>query len=107
LHIELDGSYVSVIVIKLFRRYARNFPYSCLFAPISDDFVCHLLSWIIFIARKYLQGSSVRRSDEELTAGSINACKLFEYYALQIRRPALGWPAAGHVGAGERLGILI
>lgn len=51
-----------IIIIKFYRRYVQNFPYSCLFAPISGDFVWHLLGRITFIARKYLQGSSVRRS---------------------------------------------
>lgn len=56
--------------------------------------ICKVIPWAI--------------ADEEPTAGSINACKLFEYYALQIRRQRRdGLVAAGNVGAGERLGILI
>lgn len=39
--------------------------YSCFHATISGDFVRHLLGWITFIARKYLQGGIVRRSRRE------------------------------------------
>jgi len=96
---------VSVIVINFFDD-SKFFIFVCLLrfpVTLSDTYwiesfllhanICKVVPFVV--------------ADEGPTAGSINACKLFEYYALQIRRPTLGWPAAGHVGAGERLRILI